>query len=244
MIAQRWRKVLLGKSDTIKTLRCTNIQNTVHSSYNEDIHLDLVRTYPTDKWFTKHTENLSNILNLYAYTNNGMGYAQGMAFIVFILYKNFYIDDPKYACQDTFYSFHKIVNIIRPIYPINESDTSSTEFQDHLKFLIFFKISRKNRELALKLKQLPDLMSVIIYNNIPCLFANKFSVEESILLYDFIFVGECSEMFHRVICILCGIIISFEPIILSFTFDKVLEIMSVKDYYNSRKVLSIAYDLI
>ena len=244
MIAQRWRKILLGKPDTLKLLRSTNIKNTVPSSFDEDIHLDLVRTYPNDKWFTTHTKNLSNILNLYAYTNNGMGYAQGMAFIVFILYKKFYNDEPSYACQDTFYSFHKIVNVIRPIYPINERDTSSTEFHDHLKHLIFFKIARKNRNLANKLKQFPDLMSVIIYNNIPCLFANKFSVEESTLLYDFIFVGACSEMFHRVICILCAIVISFKPIIMSFTFDKVLEIMAVRDYYNVRKLLCIAYDLI
>lgn len=244
MIAQRWRKVLLGKPDTVKILRCTNIKNTIHSSFNEEIHLDLVRTYPKDEWFTTHTKNLSNILNLYAYTNNGMGYAQGMAFIVFILYKKFYHDDPDNACQDTFYSFHKIVNIIRPIYPINDVDTSTTTFQNHLKHLIFFKIARKHRNLANKLKEYPELMPVIIYNNIPCLFANKFSVEEATVLYDFIFVGECSEMFHRVICILCGMVISFEPIILSFTFDKILQIISVKDYYNVRKILCVASDLI
>lgn len=244
MIARRWRKVLLGTPDTLKLLRATNIKHAIHSNFNEAIHLDLVRTYPQDEWFTTHTKNLSNILNLYAYTNNGMGYAQGMAFIVFILYKKFYKDNPLYACQDTFYSFHKVVNVIRPIYPINAHDSSSTTFQDNLKHLIYFKLSRKHRELALKLKEFPVLMSTIIYNNMPCLFANKFSVDESSLLYDFIFVGNCSDMFHRILSILCAIVISFEPIILSFTFDRILQIIAVKDYYNVRKILSIAYELV
>lgn len=244
MLARRWRKVLQGSPSTLKVLRLTNIQDNINSDFSETIHQDIVRTYPTDPWFLPHIGKLSNILNLYAYTNKGMGYAQGMAFIVFILYKVYYKDRPKYACQDTFYSFHKIVNTIRPIYPLTKDDVSTSHFKDDIQKLIYLKIAVNYRKLSLRLKSMPEILPVVIYQCVPTLFANKFSVEDTIVIYDFIFMDKCTNMFHRTICILCAIFISFEPIILSFQFEKILELIAVKQYYNVRKIISVAYSLL
>lgn len=244
MLAGRWRKVLLGGTKSITIIRLTNLESVANSKDGETIRRDIVRTYPTNPWFTPHIGKLSNILNLYAYTNNGMGYAQGMAFIVFILYKVYHDDNPKHADKDTFYSFHKIINTIRPIYPLNKDDVSASVYVNDLKQLVYMKIAVNHRRLALRLKSMPDIIPLVIYQCIPTLFGNKFNVDDAIIIYDFIFMGECTDMFHRAICILCAIFISFEPVILTFQFEKVLEFIAVKEYYNVRKIISIAYTLL
>ena len=193
MLASRWRKALMGGSKTLKLLRLTNLDIPIHSDYHETIHQDIVRTYPTNEWFTAHTKKLTNILNLYAYTNNGMGYAQGMAFIVFILYRTFHRDNPKHADKDTYYSFHKIINTIRPIYPLNKDDVSASEYMNDLKTLMYIKIAVNHRRLALRLKSMPMVMSVLIYQCVPTLFANKFNVEDATTVYDFILKKQCTD---------------------------------------------------
>lgn len=240
MRAHKWRKALIGAPETIRLLRQTNIPKTIDSEYRRVINDDLRRTFPENNWFTNHISELSNILNLYAYTNNGMGYAQGMAFIVFILYKIYYEDEPKYASQDTYYSFHKLITIIRPIYPLHDKDVRPNLFKDDIKRIVYLKIAHDHRDLAEKLKYHPDILPVLIYQCIPTLFGNKFAFKSSCLLFDFMIVSKPVELFNRVLCVLCGIIISLKEIFMSMSFEKILQLISAKELYNVRKIICIA----
>lgn len=239
MRAHKWRKALIGPPETIRILRETNIPKTIDSEFRNAIKEDLRRTYPENRWFTAHIPELSDILNLYAYTNNGMGYAQGMAFMIFILFKVYHDDNSQYAVQDTYYSFHRIMTIIRPIYPLHQNDLRPTFFKDDIKRVVYLQVAREHRRLAKRLKEI-DILPILIYQTIPTLFANKFNVRDTCILFDFIFVKNCVDVFHRVLCVLSGIIISFRHIILGMTFEKVMQLIQERQLYNVRKIIAIA----
>ena len=88
--AQKWRNYLLGSPSTIYLLRESKEIKHKENKHEEVIRNDLKRTYPLNDFFTDRIGDLSNVLNTYAHINEGMGYAQGMAFIAFNLYKIYY----------------------------------------------------------------------------------------------------------------------------------------------------------
>ena len=76
MRAEKWLQCL-----------CTSTNNPPipdgKSIYDEQIQLDIVRTFPENKWFNDHHETLRNILNAFCIVNEGLGYPQGLNFLVF-----------------------------------------------------------------------------------------------------------------------------------------------------------------
>lgn len=237
--AQIWRNCLLGSPYTIHFIREYTINIGKISKHNDDILKDIKRTYPMNAFFNDHIEKLSNILNTYAYVNNGMGYAQGMAFLAFVLFKVYHEDDPLYAAEDTFYSLHNIIQVIRPAYPLNDKDKSAVNFNDHMSSSVALLIGKKNKPLALKLKEM-DLIKIFIYQHIPCLFANRYKVEDCCILWDFIIRPESKEMFHRILCIVAGMIMTVEPVVMNMSFDSILGIMQHNSTYNVRRVITKA----
>ena len=241
MLANRWRRKLIGSRQAIAMLRRTTMYRPPKTEYDSVIMADLTRTYPLDQWFMDHMDNIATVLNLYAYTNSGMGYAQGMAFIVFVLYKTFYEDDPEYAIHDTYYAFHRVVEVIRPIYPLGSKDSRPHKFKDSVKQLIYVKLAIYDMDLAQKLKSSPDIIPIVIFQSVPALFANKFSsIEETSLLFDFIFCDKPIDTLHSTVCVLCAILLRFRHIFMSMSFEKTLELIQVKEYYNVRKIIAIA----
>lgn len=241
MMANRWRSSLLGSTQIIKSLRKSNIRVSTISEYNDKILRDLRRTYPLNNWFNDHMESISNILNSYCYTNSGMGYSQGMAFIVFVLYKTFYEDNEEYATQDTFYAFHRVIQIIRPIYPIWNFDTRPIQFKDSVDSLIYMKLAIHDIDLAHTLKQKTEFIPLLIFQCLPALFANKFeSIDDACILFDFIFCKKTLDMFHNVICVTCAVLIRFKAIFMYMKREQILHLIQVKEYYNVRKIICIA----
>jgi hypothetical protein len=242
--ARRWRTNLLGTPDTIHRLRQYNVRLGTKSSYYDDIHNDLKRTYPLDDFFNDHIDDLSYILNTYAYVNDGMGYAQGMAFLVFILYKVYYKDDPTFAVDDTFYSLHNIIQLIRPAYPLNAEDTTVVKFNKHTMSTVMLLISKRNKPLAIKVKEL-NIMEIFICQNIPSLFGTKFNIDDCCIIWDFIInVPTQYNMFHRILCVIAGMILSIEPVIQCMSFESVMSIMQASGIYKVRRVLGMAHSVI
>lgn len=241
--AQRWRNCLLGSSSTIHYLREYTIDIKKNSKHYDDIHKDMKRTFPLDEFFNDHIGPLSEILNSYAYVNHGMGYAQGMAFIAFILFKIYHADDPVYATEDTFYSLHHIIQVVRPAYPLNDKDKSVVRFNDNITSSVILLISKHNTQLARRVKEL-NIMPIFVQQNMPSLFANKFMLEDCCLLWDFIIHKNHYEMFHRTLCVLAGMILSIEPVIIHMKYENVLSIMQNRGCYKARRVISLAYSVI
>lgn len=242
--AQTWRNYLLGSANTIHFLREYSVGIQSVSKYYDDIHNDIKRTYPSYDFFNDHIGDLSEILNSYAYVNTGMGYAQGMAFIAFILFKIYYEDDPIYATEDTFYSLHNIIQVIRPAYPLNERDKIVLKFNENIASSVILIISKKNKELAIKVKEL-DIMGIFITQNIPSLFGTKFNIEDTCILWDFIINNNKHyDMFHRILCILAGMILSIKPVILTMSYESVLSIMQNRGCYKVRRVIALAHSVL
>ena len=241
MIASRWREKLIGNRLRIIELRKTPITDPPVKMFGTDILQDMTRTFPRNHWFLKHMENITMLLNSYAYTNSAMGYAQGMAFIVFILYKTFHEDIPKYALQDTYYAFHRIVGVIRPIYPLGRHDLGPQDFIRSINQLIYMKLAIHDTPLACRLKTMEQLVTIIILQCLPALFSNKFkSIEDGQILFDYIFSKESITMFNRIINVFAAILIHFRPIIMSMEEEKVMQLMQVQDYYKARKIIATA----
>lgn len=242
--AQRWRSSLLGSSTMIHGLRQTPLRIDIKSSHCDDIYNDLKRTYPMDDFFNDHIGDLSNILNTYAYVNNGMGYAQGMTFLAFILYKVYYKDDHAFVVEDTFYSLHNIIQVIRPAYPLNEMDKNVLDFNENAVSSVMLLISKRNKKLAIRVKEL-NIMQIFICQNIPSLFGIKFNINDCCIIWDFIIcVSTRYDMFHRILCVIAGMILSIEPLILCMSYDSVLSIMQTSGIYKVRRVLGLAYSVI
>lgn len=241
--AQKWRNCLMGSPSIIFLLRKSRVHIDHPSTYFDDIHNDLKRTYPLDDFFTDHIVELSKILNTYAFVNEGMGYAQGMAFIVFALYKTFYEDDPVYAAEDTFFSFHKLVHVIRPAYPLNPKDVKVIDFNKNITSCVTLLVSSQNTHLALKVKEL-NIVPIFIQQNLPSLFCTKYSVEDCCLLFDFIIDKDQFQMFHRILCVMAGMILSIEAVIMNMNFESILGIMQNKGCYKIRRVLCHANSVI
>lgn len=242
--AQRWRSKLLGPHNTIHELRQCHVRLYTKSSYYDDIHNDLKRTYPLDDFFNEHIGDLSNILNTYAYVNKGMGYAQGMAFLAFILYKVYYKDDDTFAVEDTFYSLHNLIQIIRPSYPLNEKDKNVLDFNKNAVSTVMLLISKQNRNLAIKVKEL-NIMDIFICQNIPSLFGTRFTIDDCCVLWDFITNAFTQyNMFHRILCVIAGMILSIEPVIQCMSYESVMSLMQAPGVYKVRRVLGFAYSVI
>lgn len=243
MRALKWRRILLGPRDTIQLLRRAPLLSQ-RSLHDDTIEKDIVRTFSDDDWFHEHVEPIANILSTYAYTNEGMGYVQGMAYLVFILYRCFYEDCPLHAETDTYYAFHTLINAIRPIYPIHSRDLTPVDFHRRIGVLVFLTISSQDQRLARRVKALPEVVELLTRQTIPSIFGNKFAYAEVVLIFDFILNPSPSETFHRIVCVLAATIVALGPVFLSMDAAKIMEIVQIKEYYDVTKIIALARRLL
>ena len=101
MRASSWRKNLCTSSPYPPI-------EIVKGPYDEQIQLDLNRTFTEESWFDSHRETLSGILNTFSVVNEGFGYPQGLNYLAFPLYYVYFNDQPKTAVEDTFYSLQSL----------------------------------------------------------------------------------------------------------------------------------------
>ena len=95
--------------------------------YDEQIDLDLDRTFTNVEWFNPHRETLRGILNTFSVVNEGFGYPQGLNYLAFPLYYVYFQDQPKTAVEDNFYSLQSLVRVVLPLYPLDAKDSSAFE---------------------------------------------------------------------------------------------------------------------
>ncbi len=241
--AIRWRKRLMGSSDDIHRLRKCNIGITKVSSYSNDIEKDLQRTFPSDMFFTEHISTLSDILNTYAHVNKGMGYAQGMAFMVFVLYKVYYNDDQKNAMYDTYFSFHTLVHFIRPCYPLDADDGDTMTFLSNVEKSILLILAIEYPRIVENVKG-TCILQLCLLRNIPSLFGVSFEFEEIIVIWDFLLHKSSNySVFHRIVCIVAAIVISMKEIIISMDVDATLSLMHSGYIYKLSYILYLATTL-
>ena len=230
----------MGDADEIDALRARCLPEYDSAVCRDMLKMDLPRTFPREPWFQDHMSTLTAILSAYASTNPGMGYAQGMAFPVFVLYRTYYVDDPKHARVDTYYSFHRLIHVVRPMYPLNSDDSRPTTFTKHINALLPLLVSLVDAPFACRLKRFPIILYAFALQSLPTLFTNKFHLYDSPTVFDFIVNVSPVRMFQRALCTLASIIVLFKPIFMYMEYEKILEIINIRAYYDVDRIVRIA----
>ena len=241
MRAAKWRSALIGKVELISELRKTPIVPPRNIPDQIDMENDLKRTFPNVLWFTsaKHLGNIEKVLKMYAFMNPGVGYAQGMCFIAFLLYYVYYTDNPNHAVNDTFFSFHTIMGFIRPFYPRDMRDIHIGSWLESTASVIRLKILYHYPKLAARLRNTAFIKLMMIKTG-PALFANWFKMHDTEILWDYLFHG---DIFENMLNAIAAMLIHHKEVYIHLSEEKALQITAIKDFYRVSSVVSYAYTL-
>jgi hypothetical protein len=159
--------------------------------YDNQIKLDIRRTFPDNKWFEPHHENIRYILNTFSILNAGFGYPQGLNFLAYPLYYVYYSDDPKNATMDTLYSLQTLIHIVLPLYPIDQYDTSALKYIGKVTNLICLRCYENEKRLHFLLNpEYKQFMISLVSSIVPTFFASKFSLEDTLRIWDNLFQNQ------------------------------------------------------
>ena len=195
------------------------------SDFDDQIRLDIGRTFPQNKWFKPHHETLCDILNAFCIVNEGLGYPQGLNFLVFPLYYVYFNDNPKTAVENTFYSLHGILQFVLPTYPLNAKDKKVFKKLEAISNLICYECYSKEEQLdVLFTDNYKPFIVSIVCNVIPTLYANVFELEDVLILWDIFFSTEKESMFKSVVMMLVKVILYHKNIFLYLPPEKSFQI--------------------
>jgi hypothetical protein len=213
----RWKKILINTR-----YRRTQLDESTLKS--DDIDKDIDRTFPTNAWFTPERKlRVKNILCTFVEMNPGVAYCQGMCFIIFPLYYIFRKSD--YVEMETLYAFHKMIEPIRPIYPLDHTDKAPLEFIDRVSKLILLKIHKRNVPVSEKLFEL-DIIQYFVVSGLPSLFANWFVLNDVLLLWDRLIAPTSERMYDNVVNFMVDYFLSMKEVILKFELHDILAFLS------------------
>lgn len=156
------------------------------SMYNDLIKMDIVRTHPTDTWFDCHRPTLCRLLNSFALRNVGFGYSQGLNYLIFVLWKVFYKNDPSTAEQYTLSSLQYLVGKLMTVYPLSRSDNQAMRQMQTICTMVRLRCSTKFPRLQDKLfsRAYEPMLVSLVTRVVPTMFANIFDVDQCMLLWD------------------------------------------------------------
>ena len=171
------------------------------SPYLAQITLDVRRTFPTDHWFDPHRPKLIDLLNTFATVNVGVGYIQGMNFIVFPLWKVYYDTIPEWAEEDTMCSLQSILNLTLRTYPRRVDDPRARRYMSTLAGVVRLRALTLDPQMRVLFDAdyEPFIVSVVS-TVIPTLFANVLALDHVLVLWDqFFSAGTRRKMFNRAV---------------------------------------------
>lgn len=193
----------------------------VSGPYDEQIVLDLNRTYREVKWFDAHHETLRGILNTFSVVNEGFGYPQGLNYIVFPLYYVYYSDDPNAAVEDTFYSLQSLVRVVLPLYPLDANDSSALETIRSVANMVSLQCYDADPTLSVLFKEThTPFMTSLVSSIMPTMYANVFSLYDTLLLWDEIISHSCHVMFKKVVHVMVQAILFHKNMFLHLPVEK------------------------
>lgn len=214
MRASSWRKCLCPSSPYPSL-------ELVSGSYDEQIQLDLSRTFTKVKWFDSHRETLRGILNTFSVVNEGFGYPQGLNYLAFPLYYVYYHDQPKTAVEDTFYSLQSLVRVVLPLYPLDAKDSSAFETICSVANMVTLQCYEADPKLGILFADThAPFITSLVSSIMPTMYANVFSLQDTLLLWDEIISPSCKVMFQRVMRIMVQAILFHKNMFLHMPVDK------------------------
>lgn len=192
---------------------------------DDQICLDLNRTFSGESWFESHMETLRNILNTFSVVNEGFGYPQGLNYLTFPLFYVYYKDNPDTAVEDTFYSLQTMVRVVLPLYPLDAKDTNALAMIRSVTNLVILQCYEKEPSLSVLFSDThqPFLQS-IVSSVLPTLYANVFSLCDTLLLWDVILSHSCRNMFKAAVRILVRSILFYRKMFTHMPVEKSMQL--------------------
>lgn len=193
----------------------------VSGPYDEQIVLDMNRTFCEFKWFEPHRQTLRGILNTFSVVNEGFGYPQGLNYLAFPLYYVYHCDAPESAVEDTFYSLQSLVRVVLPLYPLDAKDSSALKTICSVANMVILQCYDADPKMAVLFKEshMPFMMS-LVSSVMPTMYANVFSMYDTLLLWDEIISPSCNAMFKKVVHIMVQAILFHKNMFLHLPVDK------------------------
>jgi len=218
MRASCWRKSLCPSSPYPPIVFETG-------SYDEQIVLDLNRTFREVKWFDDHHETLRGILNTFSVVNEGFGYPQGLNYLACPLFYVYYHDSPKTAVEDTFYSLQSLVRVVLPLYPLDAKDTSALATIVSVTNTIVLQCYETEPKLQVLFSEshFPFIVS-IVSSMVPTMYANIFTLHDTLLLWDELIGKKRTGMFKAVVRVLVQSILFHKNLFIYLPADKSMTI--------------------
>ena len=193
----------------------------VKGPYDEQIQLDLNRTFTEVSWFDRHRETLCSILNTFSVVNEGFGYPQGLNYLAFPLYYVYFNDQPKTAVEDTFYSLQSLVRVVLPLYPLNAKDSSAFETICSVANMVTLKCYEADPKLCILFEDTHvPFMTSLVSSIMPTMYANVFTLQDTLLLWDEIISHSCHTMFKQVVQIMVQAILFHKNMFLHLPVEK------------------------
>ena len=193
----------------------------VSGPYDEQIQLDLSRTFTDVAWFDSHRETLRGILNTFSVVNEGFGYPQGLNYLAFPLYYVYYNDQSKTAVEDTFYSLQSLVRVVLPLYPLDAKDSSAFDTICSVANMVILQCYDADSKLSILFEEthIPFITS-LVSSMMPTMYANVFRLQDTLLLWDDIISHSCKGMFKQVIRIMVHAILFHKNMFLHMPVEK------------------------
>ena len=165
-------------------------ENPLSEKNENQIYLDIYRTFPEDENFRKEKiESLKNVLTAYSRRNCSLGYCQGFNYIVGKLLK---------VVKEEEKVFWIFVQIIENILPINYYYDSMGIIIDNN--ILFIKLERSNKTLIdhFKKNKFELLIKNILYKWLICLFSQNIKDELLFLIWDIFFIEGTQTLFKTI----------------------------------------------
>ena len=238
MDVQHWRTILIGKHlDLYRKGVLTKFKS---SKFDEDIQKDLPRTYPTQEFFKYQKKPLENLIRTYCVHHPAMGYFQGLCFLAYPLYYAYYLDNPSTVVHDVYYSLLEILKVLRPTLPLHQNDKNALDTIKRLCRVVEFKLQLKDERLYKSVME-HNIPLLIMVQAVPCFFANKFSLNDTLLLWDYIFstCKSSESIMEKMLDVFVAMIIYHKYIYLYGSLEEKLLLPSKSENNNAKEIIKI-----
>ena len=233
----------MGPSESWSELRSPVQLRT--SKYLAQISVDITRTFPTERWFDPHREQLVALLNTFASINVGIGYIQGMNYLIFPLWKVYYESTPEWAVEDTLCSMQSIMHMTLRVYNTDVSD-SHLSYLKTLAGVIRLRCMTVEPSMRVLFDDdyMPFLTSVIA-SLIPTLFSTALRIDHVMILWDQIFSATTKRrMFNRAVDMVVCLLVHHKNVFLHLPLVTAMEVFQrltrqTLDQYVVRKSIEV-----
>ncbi|EJW03009.1 hypothetical protein EDEG_02591 [Edhazardia aedis USNM 41457] len=204
--------------------------------------LDSLMKYNNRK--SLHRDAIKRILLTYKVTNSGIGYVQGMNWVVLPIYYVFAtsecVEDVKYAEEDTYFCFFNLMTEIGENFVDKFDYDLKLGIRNKIRD-VFVKLKYFDPKLYLHIKKIGLMDNLFPFKWIALLFAQDFKIHEIVYLWDR-FLSDCNR-FEIVIFCCVAVLIKLRKFLMANDHDICMEKLQRNDKINPEEMFVLADEL-